>query len=228
MKFKYVLLIQIFILFGFSCKSYKTEMFEGKSSKKYILLDNNFVNIIGNEIKKSRRLSIEKEKKEFINRKIDNIEYLKKLNDDYYLKTNEHFIQTKFADLVNSKLNSKKVKNIYFINILLNEEKTSIYNFVLSEGLDYIDELFYYGDISEKVSYKEIDDELIDFTHEFMLNLPYSFENKTFFNNNIQYFTIDRVSATGKNKYEIQSVIVPKMLNYQIQIFEKLYGLKIK
>jgi len=210
---------------SYSCISQQIEVEEIPELKDYILINQTFIDSIKNKIVESQKKALHKEKVVFIKTEMEDINYLKTLENAIetpYANYNNTFFENDLKIIFN-KLKNSKVKSIYFLNFQTSGETINTYNFILVEGCNYQVHSFSFGNYKSIAQYKENNDILIDFMHEFMLNVPYSFKNKTLFNNGVQYFTIDKIIAIGKNKYAIESVVVLNMLNYQIEIFKKFF-----
>jgi len=220
-----LLILSIICLFSFSCKSQQAP--NNKlyfDSEKFIAFDTTFVKDLRPILLESKKNVLLKEKDAFINRKIDNEKYLKKLDLSikYYLQVDDEFNQKLFKSIIGKRKKNINVKNIYFIDVFLSGDEFSNLQFLLIENFDGNIELF-----DSRGNYKNLfNSGIIEFTNEFMLNLPYSFENKT--PNLDGHFTIYKIAAIGANKYEVSSAIATEILNYQLLIIKEMYEVNNK
>jgi len=221
LKYAFLLLLVCLIL---SCGTSKSIDFDELPEPEfYILLDDSFFSSLKGNIVQSHIESLKREKEALIQFGKDE-GYLKHLEESIknpYPLINDTFYDSSLSGLI-KKLEGNTVRNIYILEIMRNGETIYVDNYLLIEGFDHYD-LYEFNSNKSDCMHYQVTMDLVNFTHEFMLNVPYSFENKTFYNNNVQYMTIDRISAKGKNTYSVSSVILPKVLNYQISIIQTFF-----
>ena len=221
MKYKFVMIILLFIVF--SCKGQKPMSKEPYYNKnKYFALNLNFIKEVRSIVLASHKNSLIKEKESFINQKIDNKKYLELLNK----KINDveiYNIDTFYNKFLNKIFKNRKkyvnVKNVYFINIGYTGDDYQWKSAILIENFDGNIQLFKNNNTQKEY----LSSELIDFTNDFMDNFAYSFDKKSLLING--YFTIDKITAIGENKYEVSSIVAPEMQFYQLEILKKFYEL---
>lgn len=231
MKLKLFYIIFLFSLLN-SCKSQNIEAEQDFKLNEYILLNENFIDIVKDRVIQSQTKAVLEEKSHFIRRNIKDSNYLETLDrviENPYASYNATFFNDYLKSLVYDRFKNTKVNGLYFLNIQLHGGGMILkYDFVIIEGLDQQIDLFYFNNKNFEIKHKKITNYFfIDFIHELMLNTPYSFENKSLFNNNVQYFTMDKITAIGKNKFIVESVVVSRMLNYQIEIFKTFLDFEI-
>lgn len=217
---KTILIFGMTLILSVSCKSQESTMKSSTyDSKSHIVFNLNFVSSIKDLLFASKKETLEKERTSFINQKINNDEYLKNLNlfiqscneiNDVY---NENFLNK----VIEKRKKNNEVKAIYFVNLFKNE-LTSL-NIVLVENFDRTVEIFN----SEVNKVNIVDTGIIDFTDDFMFNIPYSYHNKT--PSQRGYLSIYKITSTEENNYVVTSVIVLEVLDYQLKILEKFYKL---
>lgn len=224
-----VLSISLLILLSISCKAQVIEEEEIIEPDEYILLDDIFQSEIKNRIIESQANALLKEKEVFNTRGIKDESYLNILNEAIespYATLDFDFFNSQLSTVISTDYKNSKVNSLYFLNVQINGELIQEYDFIIIEGLNYEVDLYAFNSNKQGIRHDEIDEPaFVEFVHEFMLNIPYSFESESLFNNNVQFFTLNRISATGPNNYKVQSVVVPRMLNYQIDIFKAFFNL---
>ena len=220
MKDKFAIFLLIFII-GVGCKGMKTSN-EQYHSDKYIILDDNFVQNVKSTLGVSKKNALKIEREAFLARRVDNKQYLDNLNEsinDIEVYNDETFFDNFLKNVV-LKHKNEKVESIHFINVTYGDDEFNKIRIALIKKIDGNVVLYSSNDNKKE----HLNDDLVEFTNQLMLNLPYSFENKNQSLNG--YFTIDRIVATGQNSYDTTSTVILQMLYYQLEIIRKMYDVK--
>lgn len=218
---KLTLLSNIVLMFLIiSCSGKKAVLSNSKDeNEKYITVDANFISGAKDLLFQAKKEALENEKKSFIKDGISNPTYLNNL--DFSIQTfniiediyNKNLLQS----IVEKRKENRNVKSVFFINIHLNGDMLSRFNVVLIENFDGTVELFN----SNGKRVVNLGSDIIDFTDEFMLNIPYSYMNKTPAVSG--YMSIYKISPYGANEYSVTSKLSNELLNYQQSFVKKMY-----
>ncbi len=101
--------------------------------------------------------------------------------------------------------------------IVLSGEQFSRKDILLIENLDRTVEIF----STEKKNIFKTDRDIVEFTDEFMENLPYPFQTKTPSLNGS--LSIYRITPKNNNEISITSKFISGVMNYQLEIIDKMY-----
>ncbi|AWI25560.1 hypothetical protein [Flavobacterium pallidum] len=188
-------------------------------TKKFISIDTDFVRNLKSKIIIAQKAALNKETQRFIDLKIQDNQYKDLL--DALVLMDELFVpginESMWGEIIAKKKNSNKVDEIYIISIQLSGDEIINSNAVIIKNFDGNTEIYASGMKPKSV----FSDDILLFTEEFMLNLPYSFDNKT--PNLSGHFSISKITSSGANEYQVTSAMANEMLDYQYEILKKFY-----
>lgn len=215
----------IVLFFIFSILSCKTKIVEVKNTT----ISGNKIDLIEltNALKSSHFNAIKQETIEFKSLNISNENYFKRLNY-YNYEDNEianSVAETEYIKESIKNVNEEGVKEIYVLFMLKNNETISKKHFVIVKEKFVMPVLHGYNNLDDKIIKKDIDNELIGYFDEYRLNLNYSFYNKSLYNNNVQFFLIDKIIFDKSKIISVESKIALEMLTSQEKILLNLLNI---